>query len=366
MARLLFVEPFYGGSHRDFADGLAANSQYDYVLLTLPADEWRKRMRRGAIELATLARDLEGVFDAVIVTDMLDLPTFLALTRPQFERTPVLAYFHENQFTYPRIRGTKLNSWFGQVNYATALAADGVAFNSDYHRQDFLAALKTLAEQPNNWLVPETIGDIAGKSSVLPEGLDFEWMDGMKRRRGAVPVVLWNHRWEFDKSPDLFVRTLESIAEEGVPFEVIVAGEPGPNPHPALVEIAERLPGRVIHHGYAETRQLYGELLHRSDVVVSTTRHEFFGISMLEAIYAGCFPLLPHGFTYPDMIPAGLHDQCLYRGEEKFRFRLHALLTKGAPEHPELPARAGRFAWGQVGPEWDAALERFVAANVRD
>lgn len=364
--RVLFVEPFYGGSHRDFADGLARHSSHEFTFLTLPDVEWRKRMRRGAIELAEAAKQLDGSFDVVIATDMLDLPTFLALARPRFDRTPVLAYFHENQFTYPRIRGTKLNSWFGQVNYATALAADGVAFNSAYHRDDFLGALRALANQPNNWLVPETIDTVERKSSVLPVGLDFEWMAGMERKPNAVPVVLWNHRWEFDKSPDLFVRTLESIAEEGVPFEVIVAGEPGPNPHPALVEIRERLPGRVIHHGYAESRERYGELLHRADIVVSTTRHEFFGIAMLEAIFAGCFPLLPDAFTYPAMIPTDFHERCLYSSESDFQARLRGLITNVPAPTGDLRTAASRFAWNQVAPEWDEALERFVVAKRPD
>lgn len=363
--RILFVEPFYGGSHRDFGDGLARHSTHNFTFLTLPALEWRKRMRRGAIELALGAQDLDGDFDVLIATDMLDLPTFLALTRPRFDRVPVLAYFHENQFTYPRIRGTKLNSWFGQVNYATALAADGVAFNSAYHRDDFLGALRTLAKQPNNWLVPETIDAVASKTSVLPVGLDFGWMDGMERQSDTVPVVLWNHRWEFDKSPDLFVRTMETLALEGVPFDVIVAGDPGPNPHPALVEIGERLPGRIIHHGYAENRERYGELLHRADIVVSTTRHEFFGIAMLEALYAGCFPLLPEAFTYPAMIPPHLHEICLYRTEEEFRDRLRDLLRNVPPVDPALREAAMRFAWDRVGPEWDAALTEFVAARRR-
>ena len=364
--RFLFVEPFYGGSHRDFTDGLVEHSDHSLELLTLPAAEWRKRMRRGAIELADAATLLDGAFDGVIVTDMLDLPTFLALTRPRFERTPVLAYFHENQFTYPRIRGTKLNSWFGQVNYATALAADAVAFNSDYHRRDFVGALRTLAHHPNNWLVPSTIDLIEAKSAVLPVGMHFEWLDAIARpARKAVPIVLWNHRWEFDKSPDLFVRTLETLAAEGLPFEVIVAGEPGPNPHPALVELPDRLPGRLRHQGFAESRARYGELLHLADIVVSTTRHEFFGISMLEAIYAGCFPLLPDAFTYPDMLPAEFHERCLYGSEDEFTAKLRGLLQSPPATVEALQRAAGRFAWERVAPEWDEALERFVSTEGR-
>ena len=115
MARGLFVEPFFGGSHRAFAEGLVAHGGHDFELLTLPGREWRRRMRLGAQLLAERVGELRGDFDFLLVSDMLDLAAFLALTRPRFERTPVLLFMHENQLTYPRLRGTKLNSWFGQI-----------------------------------------------------------------------------------------------------------------------------------------------------------------------------------------------------------------------------------------------------------
>src|SRR6185312_1232756 len=54
MARGLFIEPFYGGSHRAFLDGLIEHSRHEIVPLTLPEGEWRRRMRRGAQELASI------------------------------------------------------------------------------------------------------------------------------------------------------------------------------------------------------------------------------------------------------------------------------------------------------------------------
>ena len=69
-----------------------------------------------------------------------------------------------SQFTYPRIRGTKFNSWFEQLNYLSAAVADGVAFNSEFHRSDFLAALRTLDSQPNNWLLSGAIDGIEARA----------------------------------------------------------------------------------------------------------------------------------------------------------------------------------------------------------
>lgn len=358
MARGLVVEPFYGGSHRAFLDGLARHVSHELVLLTQPGAEWRKRMRLGAQELAHEARDLPGSFDFLLVTDMLDLPTFLALTRPRFERLPVLAYFHENQFTYPRIRGTKLNSWFGQINYLTALAADQVAFNSAFHRDDFLRALETLSRQPNNWLDPAAIDTIRTKSTVLPVGVDLAWLDGLAPRRdlAAPPLVLWNHRWEFDKAPELFARTVERLADDGVAFSVAVAGEPGDNPDPALDELPQRLGDRVEHFGYCRNREAYGQLLWDATVAVSTSRHEFFGVGMVEAMYCRSIPIAPHRLNYPALVPAELHDECLYDGDAGLYHALRTALEGHRPDTTATREAAAAFRWEAVGPMWDKAL----------
>lgn len=366
MARVLFIEPFYGGSHRAFLDGLVRHSSHQIETLVLPEGEWRSRMRRGAQELARDAARLDGTYDLIIASGMLDLPVFLALTRPRFSSTPVLTYFHENQFTYPRLRGTKFNSWFGQVNYLAALTADAVAFNSAFHRDDFLGALRVLAGQPNNWLVADTIQVVEDKSGILPVGVGLAWLDVPRPERTAEPrVILWNHRWEFDKAPELFERTLCRLADEAVPFEVMIAGEPGNNPVEAMFRLRDRLGERVRHFGYAESRERYGELLRESDIVVSTTRHEFFGVGMVEAMYSGCIPCAPNRYNYPALVPSEWHDSCLWEDETEFISKLRDFLAGPLPPHETFRRSAARFDWPNIIGEWDAAIEALAAGGFR-
>jgi glycosyltransferase involved in cell wall biosynthesis len=335
-------------------------------LLTLPDGEWRRRMRRGAQDLAPAALEMSGEFEFIVATDLLDLPLFLALTRRRFGNTPVMLYMHENQFTYPRIRGTKFNSWFGQINYTSALAADVVAFNSDFHRRDFFGALRTLAAQPNNWLSDEGIEAIAAKSRVLPVGVDLAWMDKHRQERpeGRPPRVLWNHRWEFDKAPEMFVRAVRTLIDEGLNFEVAVAGEPGFNPSDSMLQLPEIAGERLVQYGRVESAAKYAELLWSSDIVVSTTRHEFFGVAMVEALYCGCFPVLPRQFTYPDLVPPTLHAECLFDDEEGFVDRLRVAIERPLPETADLRAAAERFAWPAVIREWDDALEQLSGVTI--
>jgi len=41
--------------------------------------------------------------------------------------------------------------------------------------------------------------------------------------------------------------------------------------------------------------------------VLSTARHEFFGIAVVEALLAGCLPWLPDRLSYPELLPPALH-----------------------------------------------------------
>ncbi len=324
-------------------------------------------MRRGAQELAARADEALGGFDFLVVSDMLDLPVFLALTRPRFERVPVMAYFHENQFTYPRLRGTKFNSWFGQVNYLTALTADVVVFNSEFHRGDFLGALRTLAEQPNNWLVAETIDAIERKSMVLPVGVELGWIAELRRERpeSQPRTILWNHRWEFDKAPEMFARVVCGLAEEGVPFRLAIAGEPGDNPSEAMWRVRDALGERVVHFGFAESQEAYGRLLWSSDIVISTTRHEFFGVGMVEAMAAGCVPIAPRRYNYPVLVPGDLHERLLFETEEELTHRLRALMTGPLPDRRVMMASAARFGWERVGLQWAEALGALAGRQER-
>jgi glycosyltransferase involved in cell wall biosynthesis len=177
--------------------------------------------------------------------------------------------------------------------------------------------------------------------------------------------VLWNHRWEFDKAPEPFVRAVAQLAAEDLDFRVAVAGEPGDNPSPCLAELPARFPGLVEHFGYLDSRREYGALLWRSDVVVSTARHEFFGTGMVEALYAGCLPVAPARYNYPALVPAELHAACLFKTEAELVDRLRACLVERPPTPPALRESAARFAWAQVAPQWDAALSAAATGGMQ-
>ena len=146
MAKILLVEPFFGGSHKQWAEGLKRHSEHEIEMLTLSGHHWKWRMHGAAVTLAQKLMEMDYIPDSIVVSDMLDLSLFLSLTREKSSRIPVNIYFHENQLSYPWSiddEDTKNNrdNHYKFINYTSALSADKCFFNSQYHRKSFLESL---------------------------------------------------------------------------------------------------------------------------------------------------------------------------------------------------------------------------------
>ena len=86
--KILLISPYHGGSHKAWAEGYQKFSQHEVRLLTLPAFYWKWRMHGGAITLAREFLTWDWQPDVILATDMLDLTTFLALTRRRLGEMP--------------------------------------------------------------------------------------------------------------------------------------------------------------------------------------------------------------------------------------------------------------------------------------
>ena len=66
---ILLVEPYYTGSHKQWADGYKENSSHNVKILSLKGQFWKWRMHGGAITLARMFNDLKWDPDLIFVTD---------------------------------------------------------------------------------------------------------------------------------------------------------------------------------------------------------------------------------------------------------------------------------------------------------
>ena len=218
---------------------------------------------------------------------------------------------------------------------------------------------------------PEVIDTIRGKSEVYPPGID-----GIPARAARKPGpvrILWAARWEFDKNPETFFDALKVLLKDGVDFRVSVIGERFKDVPAVFPEARTLLESRIDYWGYRETREEYISSLTDADIVVSTAQHEFFGISIVEAIAAGAYPMLPKRLSYPEIIDPGEGDNekdFYYQGGYKeLAGKLRILIERhrngelwnGDPNH--CINMAARFIWKELVPLLDNAVEN-TAGNI--
>lgn len=360
MARILLLSPYHGGSHEAFAEGLAAHSRHEIELLTLPDRFWKWRMRGAGMLLAGKIRQRERRnWDLVMATDMLNLAEFRALSG--LADLPHVLYFHENQLDYPQPGNDQPDLHFGFINLASAQAADRLIFNSRTHRDAFFKAVPGYLAAMPDCPLPDPVPSLSRRSRVLPVGCDLHWLRRHAERgaRNGPPVILWNHRWEFDKDPELFFTVLDRLAAAGLDFRLILAGSCSQVKPKPFLAARRRLGDRILSYGYVPDRRDYARLLGKSDIVISTALQENFGVSMVEAVACGAWPLLPRRLAYPEILPQAWHDACLYDTPEDLVKRLERLLREGlapAAEQEKLARQMLRYDWSALIGSFDDLL----------
>ena len=360
--KICLIEPFHTGSHAAWAEEYARHSRHDVALLTLSGRHWKWRMHGGAVTLARQFMASDCRPDLLLASDMLDLTTFLALTRAKSSGLPSALYCHENQLTYPwspndADPAQQRDAHYAFINYTSALAADAVLFNSRYHLEAFHGQLpEFLTSFPDHNEI-ESLALLKAKSTVLPLGLDLQRFDRYRpkppRDAAKPPLILWNHRWEYDKNPTEFFQALYQLQEEGLAFEVAVLGESYRARPPAFAEARHRLGERIVQFGYAKDFSDYARWLWRADILPVHSLHDFFGVSVVQALYCRCTPLLPRRLAYPEHLPTALHDRFFYEGFEDLLGRLRALLKRPFQETGELHAHVAHYDWKQLVARYD-------------
>ncbi|ROT63539.1 putative glycosyltransferase-like domain-containing protein 1-like [Penaeus vannamei] len=251
-ARLLIIEPFYGGSHKQLISLLRNDESVigneEAALFTLPSKKWHWRARTAALYF--------------------------------YQKIPQTHDFKYN-----------LESFLREIPRHLKLQPD--------HRPDSHAITQLIRDKSQVAYFPV---NIAHKTRCPKDALE--------------PLhIIWPHRWEHDKDPDTMFQVLYQLVEAGLNFRLSVLGQSYSDNPPIFAEARQRLANYITHWGYAENKEKYWEVLHSGDVVVSTAHHEFFGVAMLEAVGAGCFPLCPNRLVYPEIFP----QECLYNTTQQLQ-----------------------------------------------
>lgn len=355
--RVLFLNPFHGGSHRAFAEGWARHSRHRIDLVSLPARFWKWRMRGAALHFARKVERPQD-YEALVVTDLMSLSDLKALWGDACP--PALAYFHENQLSYPLPPGETMDFQFGFTDITTCLAAARVLFNSRHQHDAFFARLPSFIGMMPEYHPRWVIEAIRARAGILHPGVDLPARPQRPPRvPGEPPLVVWNHRWEFDKNPGAFFAAIDAVLGSGLELRLALLGENFQVVPREFEAARERYGDRIVQYGFAEDRAVYLGWLGRGDIVLSTAEQENFGMAIVEAIRMGCRPLLPRRLSYPEIVPETFHAACLYDDPRDLVGRFSDLLSGKYPavDYGALAKSMERYAWPRVIGDFDGALD---------
>lgn len=354
--KILLLSPYDAASHASWREGLCRFlPQAQWTCLTLPARYFAWRIRGNSLTWGLEQRQLlEQDYDLLLATSMTDLATLRGLV-PALARVPTLLYFHENQFAYPKTARQHPSVEPQMVSIFAALCADGLVFNSQHNRETFMQGVADLLNRLPDAVPAGVVERLSVKSRVLPVPV-FAPEPSLSRRPGAPPVhVVWNHRWEYDKGPELLLAAFERLPPQ-LPLRVHVIGQQFRIEPPQFQHIRALLlmRGWLGDWGFIPDAGAYSRRLAGSHLVLSTAHHDFQGLAVLEAVASGCLPLVPDRLAYPEWFGPAFRYADLDDLVAKLSGFVEAQLSTPM-EAPNVCA----WSWSKLGPQYAALLSEF-------
>jgi glycosyltransferase involved in cell wall biosynthesis len=320
------LSAYRSDSHAYWADWLVNTfTEFNWHKLELPGRHFRWRIRGNP--LSWLHQLPEQRPDFILATSMVDLSTLKGL-HPRLANIPCIYYFHENQFSYPVSKNQVDSVEPKMVQLYGALAANKLLFNSVYNRDSFLQGVEKLLKRFPDEIPDSVVDTLKDKCDVLPVVICPIEKNEAKNKK----LILWNHRWEYDKAPQVFSEALLQLNQINPDFELALLGHRSTIKPDALVEIEQKLGDKIIINEKV-SKDEYQQYLSQSAIIVSTAIHEFQGLSVLEAISAGAVPLVPDDLCYREQYA----DEYRYKAgdSQALAEKLSSWLV-AAPQPPDI------------------------------
>jgi alpha-1,3-mannosyltransferase len=183
---------------------------------------------------------------------------------------------------------------------------------------------------------------------------------------------VWIGRWSRNKELPALFRAVAAARSQLPGVRLDVVGAPDDLTRADLERLATESglgDGLVIHE--AVDRPALGEILARAGMTVSAARHEGFGLALIEAMSAGCVPVVNDIPVFRRFIAgSGVGRICDYAdptrcGAELCRAAMN--MRKGdETSHRQVSDFAQRYAWPTVESRWIDLYRRLAAGDAHD
>lgn len=351
---ILLLSAYHSASHRYWCDGLmAAFPEHQWTLRSQVARHFSWRIEASGW-LWALSDDaaFQQHYDLIIATSLTQVVTLKAQC-PAVRDVPLWLYFHENQFAHPmsyQQQAAHQSAWQFK-SLENAFCADWISFNTQFNRDTFFAGARQLLKKLPEQFPGDPLATIEQKSDVLAVPLTDRF-SSLRECAKDTRLIVWNHRWEWDKQPERLLQAMLILKQQGEDFRLAMLGSGGgrgdrfAKEHQALDE-------HIVHWGEA-SEQEYQYWLSRAGIGVSTALHDFQGLAMLELAQAGATCIVPRRQAYPECLP----EAVFYKADEgnaqaesvALVTALKAALMKPAAAQP-LPKD-----WRLLKPEYHAKI----------
>ena len=201
-----------------------------------------------------------------------------------------------------------------------------VVFNSQTHQHAFLNAIPEFLNRGKDFTPKDIDEKIRKKSCVCYPGISLSAQDVVLKKRTAPPLIIWNHRWGFDKNHHLFFKAVETVRNLGHDFRLALLGDDYGLVPDAFSRAKETFKDEIVQFGFVPSRKEYINWLAQGSIVVSTAGQENYGMSVIEAMIMGCLPLLPDRLSYPEILPEDYHASFLYKNAYDLEEKLACML----------------------------------------
>ncbi|MFT7373246.1 MAG: glycosyltransferase involved in cell wall biosynthesis [Oleiphilaceae bacterium] len=362
----LILSAYDAGSHKYWRNGIEKGlSDIDWTALNLPARFFSWRIRGNPISfISQYSDELSQKYDFMLVTSMVDLATLKGLV-PTLSSIPSIVYFHENQFEYPKSERQKSVLDAQMVNLYAAMAADHIIFNSEFNQKTFCDGCDQLMNKLPDYTLPDLSSRFQFKSSIIPVPITDHLFERFHDRPllDSPIKILWNHRWEYDKGPDRLLLFLAQLKARGLTFEIYIVGEQFRRVPLEFDKIQTDFSKEIRAFGYISDVDDYYKLLRQSDIVLSTSVHEFQGISVMEAVAAGCIPLVPNRLAYREYID---HTYCynsyMENPEKEAVSAVNTLLELLNPKinRPSVSGILQQYSWCELIGQYRSVIDRVL------
>ena len=209
-------------------------------------------------------------------------------------------------------------------------------------------------------LIAERI-EIKNKSDVLHLGLDFSNFKIKSDQKTNAPTILWNHRWEYDKNPELFFNVMKKLKDKKIDFNLIVIGESFGNSPKTFDKAKIEFDKHIIKWGYQQSNNDYIGCLFMSDIIPVTSYHDFFGISVMEAVFCNVWPILPDRLSYRELFKNKGYTENIFTNDKQLMKKIEAAIKNiHKIRSKSLTKVAQEYDWKKLARVYDSEFEKIT------